>query len=733
MKTHKSKKSMKKSKKFIPEPKLVAKLYDELIEEYGYNTRQIETEYQISGLKMKKVVVDMAIFKEDTNELQTIIEVHSSIRPMEDNSIDYFFEVLAESKAEYGMFYNGFKKTCFKKILNDQIIETDNIPSKKKIKKVEKVDVKLKFWKISEHLRRAVPFNQHGEITTALLYLKFYDEKNNNFNNFFKNITNDAEYNSKLLQEINSSDLPIGKDFGYNFIESLSKLEPKLLSLLLFEMQNFDIKHLNPEIITHAFFERFEDNMPDNFTLPKSIFNLMYRYTINKNDNDSIENNNLLSAYSPIENNFDLIDFSVDHLHITGQKLKDYFEKNITIVKYLNQQKMATLDILLKIKNIHPKLLTIGNEGNDIPERFQSIVATPPWALMRAGERYEETKIIINLIKNLEPGGRLAVIIVPTLLTNSYSRLIEFREFLRKNTTIHGIIHLPHNTVKATSIRPIILLLENSKPNQAYNIFMSDLDLKFKRTEQINPKIIDDVFEEFLKVQYDEKDIEQNDHSFYVSSLILNEDSWSVQNNTPFMQKLADPKNKNIQFIKKGKISGNAKLIFPKDKRQPGKNKIEVSRITASDITNGVIKSDLTKKSYLEQTDELDESIVKENDIIVSILLSVGKIAIITKEHDGAHVGSEFLIIRPDSNKDKEYFLTILNSQIVQKQFKQYSSGMVIPRIRKSDLEKIYFMPIDDKKMEKINQLKEEISLAKQITKEKELELNKILGDKDEF
>jgi len=199
------------------------------------------------------------------------------------------------------------------------------------------------------------------------------------------------------------------------------------------------------------------------------------------------------------------------------------------------------------------------------------------------------------------------------------------------------------------------------------------------------------------------------------------------------MQKLADPKNKNIQFIKKGKISGNAKLIFPKDKRQPGKNKIEVSRITVSDITNGVIKSDLTKKSYLEQTDELNESIVKENDIIVSILLSVGKIAIITKEHDGAHVGSEFLIIRPDSNKDKEYFLTILNSQIVQKQFKQYSSGMVIPRIRKSDLEKIYFMPIDDKKMEKINQLKEEISLAKQITKEKELELNKILGDKDEF
>jgi len=731
MKERKPRKNMKKGKKFIPEPELVAKLYDELIDEYGYNPAQIKTDYRISGLKMERVVADIAIFKEETTkELETIIEVHSSIRPMEDNSIDYFFEVLAESKAEYGMFYNGFKKACFKKVLNDQIIETDNIPSKKKIEKVEKVDVKLKFWKISEHLRRTVPASQYGEIVIALLYLKFYDEQNNNFDNFFKNITNDANYNLELLHKINNSDLPIGKDFEYNFTESLLKLEPKLLSLLLFEMQNFNIKDLNSEIIAHEFFERFEDDMPDNFTISKSIFNLMYRYTINKSNNDLV-NNNFLSAYSAIGNNFDLIDFSVDHMHLTGKKLKDYFEKNITIMNFFNQIKMPTLDILFKIKNIHPQLLQIELGGYNGTKKFHSIIATPPWGLSGAGGSYEETKLIINLIENLEPGGRLAVTIMPALLT--HSKLREFREFLRKNTTIHGIIHLPQNTSKITSMRPIILLLENSKSTQTYNIFMSDLDFKIKRTEPINPKIIDDVFEEFLKVQYDEKDIEQNEHSFYVSSSILNEENWSVQSKTPLMQKLADPKNKNIQFVKKGKISGNAKLIFPKDRRLPGKNKIEVSRITVSDITNGVIESDLTKKSYLEQTDKLEESIVKENDILVSIVLSVGKIAIVTKEHDGAHVGSEFLIIRPDSNKDKEYFFNNLNSQIFQKQLKQYSSGMTIPRIRKSDLEKIYFVPIDDKKMKKINKLREEIRLAKQITEEKESELNKMLGDEDEF
>ena len=734
MKTHKSKKSMKKSQKFIPEQKLVAKLYDELIDEYGYNPRQIETDYRISGLKMEKVVADIAIFKEDgAKELETIIEVHSSFRPMEDNSIDYFFEVLAESKAEYGMFYNGFKKTCFKKILNDQIIETDNIPSKKKIKKVETVDVKLKFWKILEHLRTTVPSYRYREIITALLYLKFYDEKNDNFDNFFKNITNDAVYNSKLLHEINSSDLPIGKGFESNFTTSLLELNPKLLSLLLFEMQNFNIKSLNPEIIVHEFFERFERNIPDNFTLPKSIFNLMYRYTINKSNNDLIENSNLLSAYSAIENSFDLIDFSVDHLHLTGEKLKDYFEKNITIINYVGQQQMHTLDILFKIKNILPELLTIGYEGYNVSKKNHSIIATPPWGLKGAGGMYEETKIIINLIENLQPGGRLAVVVVPSLLTNSNSKLREFRELLRKNTTIHGIIHLPQNTVKATSIRPIILLLENSKPTQSYNIFMSDLDIKNRKPEQINPKIIDDVFEEFLKLQHDEKGIEQNEYSFYVSSSILNEENWSIQNKTPLMQKLADPKNENIQFVKKGKICGNAKLIFPKDRRLPGKNKIEVSRITISDITNGVITLDLTSKSYLEHTDVLEESVLKENDILVSMVLSVGKIAVVTKEHDGAHVGSEFLIIRPDSNKDKDYFLNNLNSQIFQKQLKKMSSSGRINRIRKSDLEKIYFVPIDDKKMKKINKLREEISSSKKIIEKKESELKKILGNEDEF
>ena len=153
---------MKKGKKFISEPELVAKLYNELIEDYGYNPAQIKTEYRISGLKMERVVADIAIFKEeDTSELETIIEVHSSLRPMEDNSIDYFFEVLAESKAEYGMFYNGFKKTCFKKVLGDQIIETDNIPSKQKIKKTlsrsKPLHSSLIHWRAIDKMQRFCP------------------------------------------------------------------------------------------------------------------------------------------------------------------------------------------------------------------------------------------------------------------------------------------------------------------------------------------------------------------------------------------------------------------------------------------------------------------------------------------------------------------------------------------------------------------------------------------------
>ena len=747
MKEQKPRKNMKKGKKFISEPELVAKLYNELIEDYGYNPAQIKTEYRISGLKMERVVADIAIFKEeDTSELETIIEVHSSLRPMEDNSIDYFFEVLAESKAEYGMFYNGFKKTCFKKVLGDQIIETDNIPSKQKIKKTEEVDVKLKFWKIFEHLRRKIPSSEYSKILTSLLYVKFYDEKYQN-GDFFKTLTDDPVKNETKLhagfQEVNDE---------FNILNNLSEIEPKLLSLLLFEMQNLTIKKIEPEVIAYEFFEIQEqlfgpqtNNTSEKYTnytsnLPKIIIKLMYLYLMHKDSDYKKDNLKILSAYNSDKTYFNLIDFSSDYLDITGENLKKYCEEKITVIEK-DISTYSSLDILLKIKGYSPKLILNNPLNTNFNEQFDLILATPPITQHRDSPSdipsNSENNLIQKLLQQLKTGGLMSIIVPPSFLFhNKYSNL---RKFLIENITVLGIIKLPNHTLMHTGIRPIILFLENSKPPKNYSIFMSDLDIGnafgysfSRRTYNNNSKIFLKIIEKFIESQHNGKISDPNVQSFYVSSSELTNNDWSINNKVEKLYKLQNPKN--IQFIKNNETFNGAKLIFGKNIKKTEFNETEIPKhIKISEINKtGQIKTEFQQQINQIYKDDPKITFVKVNDILLSIRGTIGKVAIVDKKNVGAIIDSRFVIIRSKNKKDSEYLFNILTSSSFQEQVKGLSTGMFIPNIRHKHLEKIYFVPIEEEKIDKITKLRREIEMTKEKLYKNEEELENLLREKND-
>ena len=73
-----NKKSVKKESKFIPETDVIAKLYRELIDDYGYKPSQIKLEHRVFVSKMKDSIVDIAIVvnSSDTAKIQ---EVHRVI------------------------------------------------------------------------------------------------------------------------------------------------------------------------------------------------------------------------------------------------------------------------------------------------------------------------------------------------------------------------------------------------------------------------------------------------------------------------------------------------------------------------------------------------------------------------------------------------------------------------------------------------------------------------------
>jgi type I restriction-modification system DNA methylase subunit len=750
MKEQKPRKNMKKGKKFISEPELVAKLYDELIEDYGYNPAQIKTDYRISGLKMERVVADIAIFKEeDTSELETIIEVHSSIRPMEDNSIDYFFEVLAESKAEYGMFYNGFKKTCFKKILNDQIIETNNIPSKKKIKKVEKIDIKLKFWKIFEHLRATVPSTEYSKILMSLLYLKFNDEKYYD-NKFFETLTNYPEINKEeLYTKFQNHD----DDSEIN-LNILKEIKPKLLSSLLFEMQNIMITKLDPEVIAEEFFKirvKFSNlsyrNSNPIYHLPKNIVKFMYLVLMHSGNHKKINELNILSAYSSDKRYFELIDLSSDHLHLTGKNLKKYCEEKITIIEK-EPSMLSSLNILLKIKGYSPKLIQKDPAQNDYNEKFDLILATP--SITDFGHKLEQpdsddsfqNNPIMQFLNQLNPGGRLAILVQPNFLFNKkYSKL---REVLIKKYKIDGIVKLPSQTFYHSGIRPVILFIENSPPLKQYSILMSNLDITnafgYSPSNQFktkNLRVFDEVLDEIIgkteDIQVNKKISKENFNIFWRPSTELIHNDWSVTSNYEKNQKIINPKN--IQFVKNNETFNGSKLIFGKNLRK-SKSELDkikiINQIKISDIdeTGKIIK--FQQQNNLPYEDFPKIIFVKENDLVLSLRGTIGKVAMVSKNHDGAVIDSRFVIIRSKNKKDSENLFNILKSESFQEKLKELSSGTVIPNIRHKDLEKIYLTPFEENKMEKITNLRKEIEIRKEKLFKNEVELEKLLKEKND-
>ena len=117
-----NKKNVKTGSKFIPETNIVGKLYEELVENYGYNPSQIKLDQTVTIRKMDDHKIDMIINNEKTNSLETIIEIKSSLHLLGDYDIGYFSELFAESHAKYAMLYNGFEKICFKKVLGHEII-----------------------------------------------------------------------------------------------------------------------------------------------------------------------------------------------------------------------------------------------------------------------------------------------------------------------------------------------------------------------------------------------------------------------------------------------------------------------------------------------------------------------------------------------------------------------------------------------------------------------------------
>jgi type I restriction enzyme M protein len=142
-----------------------------------------------------------------------------------------------------------------------------------------------------------------------------------------------------------------------------------------------------------------------------------------------------------------------------------------------------------------------------------------------------------HFIKMLKPGGRAAVVIKNTFLSNTDNAAIALRKELLESCNLHTVLDCPGGTFLGAGVKTVVLFFTKGEPTQKVWYYQLDVGRNMGKTNPLN----DEDLKEFVALQKSFADSEQS-WSKPVSE--LTEESWdlSVKNpNTPEEAPLREP------------------------------------------------------------------------------------------------------------------------------------------------------------------------------------------------
>ncbi|MDE8350010.1 MAG: N-6 DNA methylase, partial [Acidocella sp.] len=163
---------------------------------------------------------------------------------------------------------------------------------------------------------------------------------------------------------------------------------------------------------------------------------------------------------------------------------------------------------------------TLAENIADIQEkdRYDIILANPPFG---GGERAEvqqnfpiktgETAFLFlqHFIKSLKAGGRAAIIIKNTFLSNSDNASRALRQELLESCNLHTVLDCPGGTFQGAGVKTVVLFFEKGAPTRRVWYYQLDPGRNMGKTNALN----DADLAEFLRLQ---------------SSFADSEKSWSI-------------------------------------------------------------------------------------------------------------------------------------------------------------------------------------------------------------
>jgi len=191
---------------------------------------------------------------------------------------------------------------------------------------------------------------------------------------------------------------------------------------------------------------------------------------------------------------------------------------------------------------------TLSENIRDIQEkdRYNVILANPPFGGKERPEVQQnfdiktgETAFLFlqHFIKNLKAGGRAAIVIKNTFLSNSDNASVSLRKHLLETCNLHTVLDMPAGTFTGAGVKTVVLFFTKGEPTQKIWFYQLNAGRSMGKTNSLN----DTDMQDFINLQQTKPETE-NSWSINIADVQTHNYDLSVKNpNTPVEAALRSP------------------------------------------------------------------------------------------------------------------------------------------------------------------------------------------------
>ena len=236
---------------------------------------------------------------------------------------------------------------------------------------------------------------------------------------------------------------------------------------------------------------------------------------------------------------------SFDYLKQTNPKLTTKDSTTLQTRTFYGKEKKS-LAYVIAIMNmilhgieapniIHTNTLTENLADIQEKDRFDVILANPPFGGKERKEVQQNFPIktgetaslfLQHFIKHLKAGGRAAIVIKNTFLSNTDNASVALRKELLTSCNLHTVLDCPAGTFQGAGVKTVVLFFEKGSATRKVWFYQLKPDRNMGKTNPLN----DDDLKDFVKLQATFAD---SDSSWTVDAATIDSTTYDLSTKNP--------------------------------------------------------------------------------------------------------------------------------------------------------------------------------------------------------